>query len=113
MDLYYNRKGEPVGMWEWANLLENRKYRQVKLTRMGTCSVSTIWFGLLGAERVPMIFETAVFGRHLPEFLDGRLIRYASEQEARAGHKAIRAVVRASRRLGVDGREYQRRRSSR
>jgi len=113
MDLYFDRNNKPISVLDWAKKIENHKYRKVKLTRLGDCNISTIWFGLLGYGLRPMIFETAVYGPGAPEWLKGNLVRYPTEVHARFGHKGIKEAVLESRRLRVDGREYRRRRSTR
>jgi hypothetical protein len=55
--------------------------------------VSTVWLGLdqsLGLGGPPLIYETMVFGSALHEHGE----RYATEQEARAGHARWVELVR-------------------
>jgi hypothetical protein len=87
MQLYYNRRGEPMTMEEWAAAFQ-REDRILAQTDLGTLGrVSTIWLGLdhnHGRGR-PIIFETMVFGGPL----DQEMLRYYTEEQAREGHEFI------------------------
>ena len=93
--LYYNRQGEPIGLHEWADLMEDAEYRLVANTEVGPYRISTVWLGLdhswssiVGGPGVPIIFETMVFGG------GGEIQqRYDTEAQARRGHDAIVAEV--------------------
>lgn len=85
MHLYYDRQGQPVTGERWAELIEDDSYRQIALTDVGNCRISTIWFGLLGYEKVPVIFETDVYG---PDLVRLDRHRWATEAEALRGHAA-------------------------
>jgi hypothetical protein len=85
---YYSRTGEPMTLIEWALAIEHMpiEERQVGYTEIGAegVHVSTVWLGLdsgFGAGP-PLIFETMIFGGPL----DDEQWRYATEEEARAGH---------------------------
>lgn len=45
MTKFFNRKGEPLELLEWAKLYGDSEYRQVALTVIGNRVVSTIWQG--------------------------------------------------------------------
>lgn len=107
MKLYFDKTGKPLEVQEWAELFEREDYKRIGHDVIDPFEVSTIWVGLrlgitalpLGVdEPPPLIFETAVFdseGVH-------SIVRYATEEQARAGHEAVCAEVRASG-LDVDG----------
>ena len=103
---YYDRKGRRITMGLQAVLHQQRQYVIVKKTiftmRGRYFEVSTVWLGLdhsfsLGADRVPLIFETMVFGGlNLEDPL--ATWRYSTERQARHGHKvALLDSIRALR----------------
>jgi hypothetical protein len=107
---FYRRNGTPYpdnmkGMLAWARDFENQKIRFVASALLpGVGRVSTVWLGIppnpFGG--APLIFETAVFGKHGE--LDGA--RYATEAEAIKGH--YRMVAKWSKRLGARARLRER-----
>ena len=91
--LYYDRAGNPLTMWEWAQKLESDD-RIVERTEIPygleqrTVVVSTVWLGLdhnWFPGGPPLIFETMVFGGPADE----EMHRYATEEEARLGHSGV------------------------
>jgi hypothetical protein len=98
--LYFDRKGLPLSLTQYAMLFENMEYRVVKQEALGKYFVSTVWTGLnmsfLKNFR-PLIFETMIFledeNDNGIEELMGYQERYSTEEEALAGHaKAIEFV---------------------
>lgn len=92
---YYDRKGRPVEMMEWARLFEASPdgYRFVGKTTIGPYLVSTVWIGLdmNFGDGPPLIFETMIFG---PGELGGYQWRWPTEEAALAGHdQAVAAVM--------------------
>jgi hypothetical protein len=98
MTRYFDRKGKPLKLMEWAKLFENVDYKIVQRDVLlnGTL-VSTVWLGIdhsFFGNGPPLIFETMVF-------LDGKvgmeedMDRYSTEEEARTGHKAMVAKWKA------------------
>lgn len=89
--MYYNKQGKEIEMLEWAELLENPKYKVISQTTTKSGKwVSTVWLGLdhQYGEGKPLIFETMVFpkkGDYSDEFCE----RYSTLKEAKAGHKVI------------------------
>src|SRR5262249_51135070 len=86
--VYYDRQGTPIPLMEWARLFEDDDYKMLARTDLDDAiTVSTIWLGIdhgsLG--RVPLIFETMVFG---PTWCDLDCWRYATEAQALEGHTA-------------------------
>lgn len=84
----FDREGKNISMKEFDTLLQDDKYRQVALDRVGDLVVSTVWTGvsimtLVGA---PRIFETMAFDGY--EIVDGP-IRVASEAQAINVHEAV------------------------
>ena len=107
---YYNRQGNPITMDEWAEMqIANRGVNLVERTeydftaREYEVSVSTVHLGLdHNWGHGPLaIFEPMVFGGPLDE----RCVRYASEDEAVAGHKVMCAAVEAAATLPQLGTE--------
>lgn len=82
--MYFDWDGRPISRDLW--IAGRVRGVRVDLTRCGKAGeVSTVWIGLdLGWGRgAPLIFETMIFGGPL----DGETARYATEAEARAGHR--------------------------
>lgn len=75
---------------DWVRRFNDREQRQVAVTRLDAARfISTIWLGLNHSwdDGPPLIFETMGFGRR-DTFLQRR---YATIEEARAGHaEAVR-----------------------
>jgi hypothetical protein len=103
---------EPVGLYEpdavikWGRWFETAPERQVAFTDLGWATVSTVFLGVdhrmraFGHDGPPILFETMVFanpkpGEAFPDELDGRMNRYCTWDEAKAGHEAMVAAVRA------------------
>jgi hypothetical protein len=96
--IYYDRQGKsldidtPEGMRRFGELLEDRAYRRVGLTRVRGATrsvvVSTVWLGLdhnyTGG--LPLIFETMVFDGAEIGGSDVDCQRYATEEQAMRGH---------------------------
>lgn len=95
--MYYDRKGKKISLQDWMMFLscETADPRRVALDEFpGGSRVSTVWLGLdhsFGAGP-PLIFETMVFGGE--DFDDLDMERYATEEEAIEGHKAMVAKWR-------------------
>lgn len=105
--MYFDKQGHPVTMARWAWLSDHdrfEEYRRVAEDTIDLYWVSTVWIGLdLGfAGGPPLIFETAVFLQDTVE--DMGMNRYASEDEARAGHEAVVAEIRELARTIEDSR---------
>lgn len=80
----------PVDMMTWATMFEESD-RRVALTQLGEATVSTVFLGLnhaFGGGR-PLWFETMVFGGEHDQDMD----RYATLEEAMAGHERMVALV--------------------
>ena len=83
----------------WGIAFDDWGYRRIAHTDLGDGrSVSTIWLGLDHGfgEGPPMIFESMAFkksGKKFREEIDCE--RYSTEEEARAGHEAMVARLRA------------------
>ena len=96
MGAWYGRDGEPLGddYSQIEKLLSDPNYKLVGRTPVpGKGLVSTVWLGIdhrFGAAGPPLIFETLVFDCE-PELID----RYATLEEAEAGHLAMIDKVRA------------------
>ena len=61
--MYFNMQGKPMGLGDWANLLESKK-RIIGRTRVGEYLVSTVWLGLSNTIGKPSgIFETMIFDK--------------------------------------------------
>lgn len=107
---YYNRRGEPMTMEEWAVGFEESD-RKVARTHINDIQISTVWLGLdhnYGANGPPLIFETMIFGGPYDEYQ----ARYSTEKEALAGHvKAVALVERAERGIAARFRRLLRRAS--
>jgi hypothetical protein len=104
---YYDRYGEPIKATEWGEKQANLEYRTVAQHHVDGYFASTVWLGLDhsfplpgedGITRPPVIFETMIFqpltGDEEPLFGRPRELgddiyqaRYATEEQARAGHQ--------------------------
>jgi hypothetical protein len=92
MNLYYDRKGEPIGSEQLSDALANNA---VGKTQVGGYDVSTVYVGVNHnfGDGPPLIFETMVFqnGSARDEFME----RYSTEDEAKRGHENIVGMVAA------------------
>jgi hypothetical protein len=87
----YDYDGNPISIFEWAELFAQWPERRVSQTDVGDIEVSTVWLGLdysfgMG---VPLIYETMVFGGDL----DGDSWRWPNRDAALAGHDQIVETV--------------------
>jgi hypothetical protein len=91
-EMYFDRNGKPITLWEWAALMESGADRHVADDMVGQVRVSTVWLGLNHnwGPGPPLIFETMVFGG----VLDEHQWRYHSEVAALAGHDQAVTMVR-------------------
>ena len=105
--IWFDKAGEPIDTATANDLLGDRDYARVALTRITSGTdptvdfrVSTVWLGLNHNhvdDGPPILFETMVFGG--TEDQDQTQWRYSTEAEARAGHAEIVATIAAT----VDG----------
>jgi len=123
-DPYYDRKGRPIGLMDWARLHEDANYLIIAQHWVRGWMVSTVWLGIdhgfstmfSDGPHVPVIFETMIFAPgdvrlgkedweagagaagsgHID--LDEYQERYATEAAAQAGHD--RALAAMTERLG-------------
>lgn len=74
----------PATLMQWAQWYETAD-RRVAKTTIGEIDVSTVFLGIDHSfgDRVPILFETMVFGGELDE----RMERYATWQDAEEGHR--------------------------
>lgn len=95
MSEYYDRQGNPLDMFEWAEMLEDGKQKRVAETTLPDGKwVSTVWLGLNHrfGPGPPLIFETMVFRRNIKSLEDAAEMqcrRYATEGEAMIGHMEV------------------------
>lgn len=92
--MHYDYDGNPIDLWEWCELFEDRGARRVARTDIDEdCWVSTVWLGLNHrwfGDGPPLIYETLVFGGDH----DGEMWRYPSWDAALAGHDQAVALAR-------------------
>jgi hypothetical protein len=95
---FYGYEGEPISHEQWLRLLANEDGRQVARDELPDgVEVSTVWLGIdygRGHTLRPLVYETVIFGGPL----EGRGARYATREEALAGH--AQAVEQARREEG-------------
>jgi len=90
---YFDRQGKPViDVLAWARLHQDRAYKTVAFSELPNGrTVSTVWLGInhnFADDGPPIIFETMVFSAFgMSDDLD--MDRYATEDEARAGHERM------------------------
>ena len=96
MSRFYDRKGQPMEMMEWARALETAD-KIVGNDTIDGQHVSTVWLGLnhnlYGDDGPPLIFETMISGGPHDQYCD----RYSNEEAALAGHDRIVAALREGR----------------
>lgn len=104
--MYYDRKGRPITLHDWAMAFEGTGDRIVATKVLGErpkqTIISTVWVGIdrsfsANPHAKPLIFETMIFGGPL----DGEQIYYSSEEQARKGHDDIVAVHRKFKRTSL------------
>jgi hypothetical protein len=92
--LYYNRKGRPITLHDWALSFEETGDRIVKTAvfrrRGDQVVVSTVWVGIdrsfsANPHAKPLIFESVILGGPL----DGEVVYYSNEEEAQQGHSEL------------------------
>ena len=92
-DRYFDRHGQPFSdLHEWVRRLEDSAYTRVaEATLADGTWVSTVWRGLNQNWGVgpPLIFETMVFLSKVGPLSEIETARYATEEEALAGHHRI------------------------
>ena len=99
--MYYDRQGQPMTLHEWGQAFEQPRSLANTMLRgpaRGSKWVSTVWLGLdhrFDGDGPPLIFETMVFRSGSMVELDVR--RYATEDEARAGHAALCKIWKHNR----------------
>lgn len=93
MSHYFDRKGHPMELMEWARAFEAGNC--VRVDNIDDQRVSTVWLGLDHRfdEGPPLIFETMVFGGPHDHYCD----RYSTEEAAIAGHDQTVAALREGR----------------
>ncbi len=91
MSEYYDRNGNPITSYQWQTKFNELSYKRIDYTELPNGYVSTVWLGLnhsWEANKI-LIFESMAFlndGGELQE-------RYATEKEAREGHKKMVAEI--------------------
>ena len=102
--LYYDRHGQPMTMRQWAEKFEDVNYTHIARDVIGPdepldpaplTTVSTFWRGVNHNLRhdKPLIYETLIIG----EGYDATGMRYATEKQAREGHRRAVDELRAGR----------------
>lgn len=89
---WYDRDGNPTT--RETVITVNAEEGKVALTQVGESTVSTVWLGFdaIDTRQPPLIYETLVFDGPLDLVAE----RYATEEEARAGHERMVERVRAT-----------------
>lgn len=90
---YYDRRGRPITLREFAALTNDINYRIVARSHMNGRVIATVWLGLdhQFGSGPPLIFETMVFPQG--SWNDDYAERYSTERAALAGHeRAVRWV---------------------
>lgn len=90
---YYDRQGKPMTRDEWIARFEyDMPYKIVAQESGPNWSVSTVWVGINHqfGDGPPLIFETLAHWPGEGEYM----ARYATEDEAKAGHEAILALAK-------------------
>lgn len=102
MSEFYNRQGEPITLHEYGTLMADLEYKSVGYDHIGDFLISTAWLGAnhnFSDHGKHLIFETMIFesgnsSETSSWQFDNYQTRYATEEEAVAGHaEAIRTVL--------------------
>lgn len=100
---FYDRQGKPLSIEDADPRLGDPNYKRVAEDTIGPYWVSTVWIGIdMGFMRggPPIIFETMVFAHTTTDSKLGPPTdycdRYATEEQALAGHEAICTLIRAT-----------------
>jgi hypothetical protein len=102
--IYYDRHGQPMTMQQWAQKVEDENYTHLARDVIGPdepldpaplITVSTFWRGVNPNWRddEPLIYETVITGGGY----DATGMRYATEKQARDGHRRVVDELRAGR----------------
>lgn len=96
MSTYYDRNGNPLtDLMEWATLLNDPEYKRVAWDELPAGGhLSTVWMGIdheFFGRGPPIIFETMAFPVEQYDIQE----RYATLEDARAGHARILAELKA------------------
>jgi len=100
MKKYMLKNGKPIicnNLLEWASWFERLENRKIAETTIEGIRVSTVFLGLdhnYFEEGLPILWETMIFGGG--EEIDEYQVRYASQEEAEAGHQAAVLLVEAT-----------------
>jgi hypothetical protein len=91
MSEYYDKEGNPIGIYKWTYLFVDADYRKVKQTTLKNGKfVSTIWLGLNhGKPGEKLIFETMVFSDDTENSVSLDCVRYSTIEEAIKGHEEM------------------------
>jgi hypothetical protein len=102
--IYYDRQGQPMTIQHWAEKFEDEDYTHIARDVIGPdepldpaplITVSTFWLGVNDNWRTdePLIYETVIIGGGC----DATGMRYATETQAREGHRRVVEELRAGR----------------
>ena len=96
--MHFDREGKPIGLGDWAMLIEDESYKVVKRSFVGRFGISTVWLGLdHGFDGHPELFE-AMACEMLPDGNwtlrdDLGMWRYATEEEALEHHEQLLSEI--------------------
>ncbi|HEX2701328.1 MAG TPA: hypothetical protein VHM89_14100 [Acidimicrobiales bacterium] len=90
--LWFDRQGRAIGVADMVRLCRDHEYRVVARDFVGKTEVCTVWLGFDHSfrGRVPLLFETVVFGGRMDQYHR----RYPTEDAAVAGHAKVLDSVR-------------------
>jgi hypothetical protein len=86
-----------VSMFEWSAWFEDVENRRIEVTEEDDFRVSTVFIGIdhsYGIGDQALLYETCVLEG--PPTVQGKLYRYATMSEAKAGHWAIVGLLRGT-----------------
>ena len=120
-DMYFGLDGKPIDMMTWAKMqLPDFKRIAEDTIEVGGRRwwVSTVWMGLdhnFGIAGPPLIFETMVFDADTTkvsvtdggDWSDLMMDRYATKEQALAGHRLICDAVRTMAETGLPTRKSE------
>ena len=89
---FFDRNRKPVGLFEWADLRQDKEYVQVGFFEDERIQISTVWRGIdiQPCAGSPSIFETMTFAKQeVLEEWDRCCWRWRTLEEARSAHAVL------------------------
>lgn len=103
MSDFYDKRGNAITLGQWSKLHNDLEYKRIGDDYLDKYRVSTVWLGLnqnfMNNEKIAT-FETMVFLKN--SFEDVWCQRYATEEEAIAGHNDLVESIKEGKEISYD-----------